>query len=399
MIKLRQNNRGVALLFVMGALMIIAIIAIELTQQSQMAKQTVIGKRDEAKAIELAKAAYRWSVFRLTLDTQLDAIPVIPGTNYGGKKDDLTEMQWTFPLTYPFPVPAGEPDEEMDDSAETLATQESLGGSFVTSLSDESARINLNDVGIGGPPGQKVVSGAAKVLSYLLSSPRFQKYFRYDQNGVNRVIHAIDDWTDSDTQINHLGGGDENQEYSTGDDPYQVKNMPFFALSELRRIEAIDLELLEELLPFVTVYPYDAKLPRVSTQPITPKGKINVNTAPVELLAALFSPQMMTSNRARLECAVAIANARALMAFRSVKPGGTEPSFLGFVQNNCEVVQTQDENGAASIVEKEILAILDVRSDVFRVHALGISGNIQKTISAVVVRSQANVQPVYWKVQ
>src|SRR5690606_14235282 len=222
----------------------------------------------------------RWSLFRISLDDQLDQIPVIPGTNFGGKKDDFSEMQWNFPLTYPFPVDLS--DRELDNlKGEQVASSESLEGSFITSITDGSSKINLNDVGIGGPPGQKVVSGAAKVLQYLLASPRFSKYFRMDPSqSINQIVYNIDDWTDSDTIINHLGGGEENQEYLDRDAIYDVKNGPFFTLSEVKMLKYITPEVFEELKPFITVYPFDARLPRVSSQPITPKGKLNVNTIP-----------------------------------------------------------------------------------------------------------------------
>ncbi|MCB1198351.1 MAG: general secretion pathway protein GspK [Deltaproteobacteria bacterium] len=393
-----QSRRGIALLFVMGALMIITVISIELTQRSQIAKQSVLGRRDAVKALELAKAAFRWSTFRLQLDTQLDGIPVIPGTNFGGKKDDFSEMQWNFPLTYPFPVSLTA--NQIDDlETEQVASAESLEGSFVTSIKDASAKINLNDVGIGGPPGQKVVSGAAKVLLYLLSSPRFQKYYQYDSNQkINEIVYSIDDWTDVDTQINHLGGGDEDQEYAIKDFPYTVKNGPFFTLSEVGMLKTLNDELFEELKPFVTVYPFDAKIPRVSSQPVVPKGKINVNTAPVELIAALISPRAMTSNRDRLTCAQKFAQARALQAFRSIKAGGTEPSFMTFMQDFCGAQNQDNTSSDNDFIEKQVMAILDVRSDLFEIEAVGISGNIEKTISAVVLRSKDGVKTLYWKV-
>ncbi|MCB0272367.1 MAG: general secretion pathway protein GspK [Bdellovibrionales bacterium] len=378
--------------------MIISVIAIELTQRSQMAKQSVIGRRDAAKALELAKAAFRWSTFRLQLDTQLDQIPVIPNTNFGGKKDDFSEMQWNFPLTYPFPTNLA-PDDLDDLKNEQVASAESLEGSFVSSIADASAKINLNDVGIGGPPGQKVISGAAKVLQYLLASPRFQKYFEYDSDQrINEFIYALDDYTDFDSQINHLGGGDENQEYQVKDFPYSVKNGPFYTLSEVNMLKVMNDEIFEELKPFITIYPFDASIPRVSSQPVIPKGKININTAPVELIAAMISPQAMTSNRDRLNCAMRFVQARNLLAFRSVKKGGTEPNAMNFFTEFCGAVDSQVNPDAPAFIEKQVLDILDVKSDVFEIQAIGISGNIEKTISAVVLRSKEGIKTLYWKV-
>lgn len=399
MIRSRKHPKGIALLFVLGALTIIAVIAIELTQRSQMAKQSVLGRRDAAKAVELAKAAYRWSTFRLQLDTQLDQIPAIPGTNFGGKKDDMSEMQWNFPLTYPFPVDLTASDSDDLDRTQ-MANAESLGGSFITNISDASAKINLNDVGIGGPPGQKVVSGATKILQYLLASPRFQKYYPFDANEqINQLIYNMDDWTDFDTQVNHLNGGDEEREYAREDEfPYPLKNGPFYTLSEVTMLKELDPDLWAELKQFVTVYPFDARTPRVSSQPVKALGKLNVNTAPVEIIAALISPQAMTSNRNRLNCAKQFAQARSLLAFRSIKAGGQDPNFMRFMQDFCGApVQAGPDTPA--FIEPEILNILDVRSDVFEIQAVGISGNIEKTISAVVLRSPQGVQLLYWKVR
>jgi|GEM_PF-4359673 len=395
----QASKKGIALLMVMGALMIIAIVGIELTQRSQLAKHAVVGRRDSAKALELAKAAVRWSLFRLQLDQQLDAIPVIPGTNFGGAKDDLSEVQWTFPMTYPLPVgltTAREDDLKDDMSREEVASADSLGGSFVTSITDVSAKINLNDVGVAGPQGSKVISGPAKVLLYLLSSPRFKKYFQYDAaQNINQIVFNIDDWTDSDTQVNNLGGGAEDQEYPLEDSAYGIKNGKFYTLSEAKMISKMGLELFEELKPFITVYPFDASLPRVSSTPLNPKGKININTAPVEILAALISPQALTSNRERLSCAQKIAQARGGLAFRSISAGGTEPNFYTFLQQQCAA---PPPNEKPPFIEPQVMRVLSVSSDVFEIEAVGISGNIEKTISAVVLRSSDGVKILYWKI-
>lgn len=393
----KHRRRGIALLMVLGALAIIAVIGIELTQRSQMAKQSIIGRRDSAKATELAKAAVRWSIFRIQLDQQLDNIPPIPGTNYGGKKDDLSEVQWTFPLTYPFPVAmSAEQEGDLKDvlSSEQVASADSLGGSFVTSITDLSAKINLNDVAIGGPQGNKVESGTSKVLRYLLSSPRFKKYFQYDAaQNILQIIHNIDDWTDSDTQVNHLGGGDESQEYPIEGSAYGIKNGKFFTLDEAKMISKMTSELFHELKPFITVYPFDATLPKVSTEVPKPKGKININTAPVETLAALFNPDALSSNRERLTCAQKIGQARASIAFRSTKSGGSEPNFYTFLEQQCGA-QKSDEK--PYFIERQVLDILSVSSDLFEVEALGISGNIEKTISAIVLRSDKGYNILYW---
>ncbi|MEZ4704678.1 MAG: type II secretion system protein GspK [Bdellovibrionota bacterium] len=394
--RIQKNNRAIALIFVMGAITFIAAIVVELNYRAQISKNMLLSRRDGAKAYELARAAYRWSIFRLRLDQSMDKAPVIPGTNYGGKKDDLGELQWAFPLSYPFPVGTVAPQETSDVSEET-ATASDLGGSFLSTITDESSKINLNDVFSGGIGTNISYSGAARVLINLLASPRFRYYL--DNENILEVFHAIDDWTDSDTQVNHLGGADENLEHLPQGVSYQVKNGPFYSLSEIKLLKPITEDFYEELKAFVTIYPFDAKTPRVSSSNPSAKGKININTAPVELLAAIFSSKVVSSNRARLECAQKIAAARTSQAFRSIKKNGTAPNLITFVENACNAPdQTQVEESQA-FIEKPVMDILDVKSDLFRIEAMGVTENLEKKIDAVVLRSDKQPKILHWKVQ
>ena len=406
MLRHKFNNRGVALIFVLGTIAVISVIAIEMAQKVQMTKMMVVQRRDSTKAYELAKAGFRWSVFRLQLDQVLDQVPVIPGTNYGGKKDDMSEVQWTFPLQYPFPITnaAGKLDTEAS------ALQGANGdGTFASSITDESSKINLNDVGSSTIQSVPKWSGAASVLVNLLSSPRFAKFYNNDSDAkILDIPHAIDDWTDFDNQVNYVHGGDENSEYKTDNAKYKIKNGPLYTIDEFKLLAPVTNPLFQELKPFITVYPFNAKLPRVATQPITPLGKININTAPVEVIAALFSQTGMSSNRARLECAQSFAKMRATVAFRSVKQGGTEPNFWTFLQKACGVSgstgTTGTTTGTAStatsnnFIDSSVLDILDVSSTVFRIEASGYVGDIEKRIEAVVLRSSSKPIVLYWKV-
>lgn len=387
----KRNNKGMALMFVLGTAAIISVIAIEMSQNVQTAKMMVVQHRDSAKAVELAKAAFRWSMFRLQMDTMLDQVPVIPGTNYGGKKDDLSEIQWTFPLTYPFPIATVAPE-----GGEAPPPPSSEDGTFSSSITDESSRINLNDVGSSTIQTGTRWSGAASVLVNLLASPRFSLFFKTTSNkNILDIPRAIDDWTDFDNQVNYVRGGDENSEYKIEGANYKVKNGPLYTLDEIKLLAPMNEKLFNELKPFVTVYPFNAKLPRLSTQPITPLGKININTAPIELIAALFSQSAIASNRGRLECAQNFAKMRAIAAFRSVKQGGTEPNFMTYLQKTCGATGA---DSSKSFIEPQVLDILDVRSDIFRIEASGFSGDIEKKIVAIVLRSSDKPKVLYWKV-
>jgi len=392
--KFSRKTSGIALIFVLGTVAVISIIAIEMAQKVQMAKMMVVERRDSVKALELAKAAFRWSLFRLQMDTTLDKVPAIPGTNYGGKKDDFSEIQWNFPLTYPFPVTSILTQEGQENN--TTPTDPGEDGTFSSVITDESSKINLNDVGSSTIQSGTRWSGAASVLVNLLASPRFTRFFSPVTNvNILDIPRAIDDWTDSDNQVNYIRGGDENTEYKIENGGYKIKNGPLYTIDEMRLLEPINYELLAELKPFVTVYPFNGRLPRISTQPISPLGKININTAPIEIIAALFSQSALPSNRGRLECAQNFAKMRMVSAFRSIKQGQQEPNFMTFLQKSCGAEAGEN---AKTFIDREVLDSLDVSSDVFRIEATGFAGNIEKKIDAVVLRSGDKPKILYWKV-
>jgi general secretion pathway protein K len=390
----QRSASGVALLMVLTALALITAIVVEITYTSQLSATIVTNHRDGQRAYELARAAIRWSVFRLQLDNMLDQIPAVAQTNYGGRKDDLSEVQWAFPLMYPFataalagaPEEGSQPSETAKQASPSPATTED--GSFVTTLADESAKINLNDVGRGGPQGQQQPSGAMEVLENLLLSDRFRIYFKDKDHRT--LLWAIEDWIDADSEINHLGGGIEDAEYETENRDHHVKNAPFYSLMEIRELRPMNDKLYRELLPFVTVYPFDARLPRYSTVPVTPMGKININTAPLEVIAALFNRAAMPDQQPRLQCAQQVVKYRKNVVFRTI------PDLMTFLQQMCGAAPPGQ---GEPIISPRVQIILNVRSDTFLAEASGFAGNVGKTIRAVLSR-QNPAQPkiLHWKV-
>lgn len=381
-----SHQRGsVALIMVIMMIAVITTIGIEIAYRSQVSANLVINRRDHAKAYELAKAAFRWSVLRIQLDSALDSLPAIPNTNYGGKKDDLSEMQWAIPLPYPFPVQglniSGPTPEE-------LSLQ--IGGSFVSIISDESAKINVNDVGSGGPGTQKKWSGASEVLENLLLSHRFKPYIR--EKDHRELLWNIEDWIDIDSEVNHMAGGIEEARYQFDQRGAHIKNGPFYTVDEIRQLSIMNDALFEELKPFVTVYPFDSVLPRLSTKIVNPQGKININTAPLEIIAATFNRQALPDLKARLDCALLVAKGRETVAFRNIQ------DFKTFLGNQCGGVLEQAE-GNQPILSNLIEPILDVRSDIFRIEAMGSSGKVEKRIEAVISRKDPKkIKTLYWRV-
>jgi general secretion pathway protein K len=88
---------------------------------------------------------------------------------------------------------------------------------------------------------------------------------------------ALRDWIDPDQNPNSMNGA-EDAEYLNLDPPYRAANRPFTVVSELLAVRGMTPQLYDKLRPLVAALPG-------KPQPVA--SKVNVNTAPIEVLRAL----------------------------------------------------------------------------------------------------------------
>lgn len=100
------------------------------------------------------------------------------------------------------------------------------------------------------------------------------------------LADAAADWVDADNEV-RLPGGAEDAYYLSLEPPSRAANRPFSGVEGLLRVKGFDAAMVERLRPFVSALP----------QP-TP---VNVNTAPAEVLSALFPELPLDSAKALVE--------------------------------------------------------------------------------------------------
>ena len=151
----------------------------------------------------------------------------------------------------------------VDPWAKPLQIEDEKGSLRVT-IEDESARINLNRT--------------ARDLGKAEDSFYFQAAARlFKRSGVPLdLLDALADW--QDLNDDPLPGGAETAHYMKLKQPYKAKNGKLRTVEELLLIRGFDMPSLARIKPFVRVYP-EAEL--------ADSNKININTAPREVLAAL----------------------------------------------------------------------------------------------------------------
>ncbi len=219
-------------------------------------------------------------------------------------------------------------------------------------IEDESGKINVNKL-VEGSAFNNTVRG---VLTRLLSQPQFKLRDRE----IEDLVNAIKDWIDPDSEV--TGTGAENAYYQGLGKPYTARNGPIESIDELLLVRGVTRELfygtteVPGLARFLTVYG---------------EGKININTAPKEVLQAL-APAITEDMVNRMD------------DYRR-NPGNilTDPSWYKKV------------TGMESI---SIEGILTTKSDSFQIISTGRLGSMKRTVRGVVKRDgEKKLSVVAWR--
>ncbi len=219
------------------------------------------GRRDQAQARLLARGAIDWARNVLADDAMTSSA------------DHLLEP-WAIRVP---PTPVGDPGSDAHGE---------LSGEIV----DLSGRFNLNNLAPEGRSDRQAALAFARLLVMLeVPPPRAVAL-------AERLQDAIDaDRTGADGR---------------GGEPAGLPDAPLLQLEELGRLPGFDAALLRRLQPFVTALPAPSR--------------INVNTAPAEVLAAAIEGLELEAARS-LVARRRTAWARDLADFARLLPDDAEP--------------------------------------------------------------------------
>jgi general secretion pathway protein K len=228
----KKSERGVALLVTMMALALMTLLVMDFTTAASLGYRSAAGQANELRAEYLARSAIGVGLSLLTTDAQQDALAKTP-------HDGLDE-RWAMP--YP-PVPLG-------------------GGAAQISIVDEARKLDINllinqRTGQPNPPYLAIVE---RLFTNIGVSPA--------------IIPAIVDWLDPDSI--ESPGGAEGDYYLRLIPPYEPRNGPMPTIGDLRMIRGVDDATFLRLQQFLTA---------------APEPRVNINTAPAEVIAALV-PQL-----------------------------------------------------------------------------------------------------------
>ncbi|MBI5489182.1 MAG: general secretion pathway protein GspK [Deltaproteobacteria bacterium] len=282
----RSAERGVVLVMVLAVTAIVSMLVLDLNANMFVVqKATHIGDR---RTVAYYNARSAVGLGRLTLVLQGLVNGQLGGQGQGGSRGvDVTpwsNMVFDFfanedsrnTLLQGF---AGIPGDMVKGFAV-------FDGNFAVTVVDEDGRINLN-VAAQGDESQQFID---RVLSWLIAPEQYEDLF--SKEGADgqittrdQLVAALIDWADTNDQMYQRAGasrGAEDNSYQSLPHPYMRKDCPYDSVEELRRVRGVGEDFWST---FVDPDPAD---PDARTLTVWGQGKINVNSAPPRVLAAVI---------------------------------------------------------------------------------------------------------------
>lgn len=236
-----MKPRGVALITALMVVAIAALAATALLSSANIAIHRTAALRDSEQGWWVARGVEAWVLGMLESDRR-------------DSRFDALNEPWSMPVDH-LPVDQG----------------------FVRGrVEDLQGRFNLNNL------DPRIAGGVYQA--------QFRTLLRNltDVELPQGLESAVRDWIDEDQNPDSMNGA-EDAEYLNLAPPYRTANQPFTVVSELLAVRGMTPQVYERLRPLVAALP-------VATLPAPAPTKVNVNTAPLEVLRAL-SP---TTDEAKL---------------------------------------------------------------------------------------------------
>lgn len=264
-----KDNKGMAMIMAVAALVLILYIAMEVTYDASVEYQVNSQNINQIKAYYAAKSAVDLSLLRIKIYQSVKK----QFGNQLGSNSAMLEQIWQFPFAWPLPI--SEELNAVDKDSFKKITKESLNDtSFVVTISDEGTKIDITNL---ISPSKVLRENTRTQLinifdNKLQSDENFAK--KYELRDFEAILDTITDWM-SDKNSSVSGGDKKTKFAKLNQNAYQTlypPNRPFRTLDELRFIPNMSDELFDLLEPHITIFGIKA---------------INPNTASKEVLKSL----------------------------------------------------------------------------------------------------------------
>jgi general secretion pathway protein K len=245
------NNKGSILITTFWILIILSMLAAGIGFRASLEARLSIYQMDKIEALYLARAGVLKAREVLAKDTNKYDTLYACGISFEEEGDEEETPEDIFAAEF----------NELGTGAFAVYYDmpKEFGELFTVQygMMDEERKININ---ISKIPDRNV-DGFKEILGRL--SPKL----------TSEIVNAIVDWQDMDEEVTFPGGAEETY-YAELEHPYKCKNGDFTFIEELLLVKGMTEEVFDEIKGYITVYG---------------EGKININTAPREVLNAVLN--------------------------------------------------------------------------------------------------------------
>ncbi len=265
--KLMHNEKGAALVVTLTIVVVLMVAALQLRKMTLGAVTVGQLAKDQFYAEQKALSGINLACLILAEDAQ---------------KNDVDSIQ----------------EEWADDEwlAQAVSTLGYNSGALTLKITDEKSKIQVNAF-LKDFPGNQINTDQMRIWEKLIQTTMLDD----DQTDTAPVINCLKDWMDSldDDAVSGISGA-ESDYYMGLDPPYECANGPLTKVQELFLIKGISKDMLGSDIPgfeegedqlispedFLTVFGLDNEAPQEGKYRYS--GRININTAPVNVLSALL---------------------------------------------------------------------------------------------------------------
>jgi len=255
-----RSNRGIALLVTLSVITVVIAAVMELNRRVHTSVTSMGTTRDRLVLSHMAASGIHGAMAMLVEDRMVSTT-------------DTVQEDWANP----------------EKVAEVLSEMPFEDGRVSVTIMDETAKIQINALAVL-PSGRSFNNPQYQLWSRLLTLALAENETLRDIE-TSMVINSVKDWLDSgdDDAITGLNGA-ETDYYESLDPPYECRNGPFTHIGELLLVRGVTPELFyllgedQNLSNFLTVHGME----KTKGNTYTYKGKINISTADVPVIAALL---------------------------------------------------------------------------------------------------------------